>query len=101
MLAGPLDVRVGALTFAPSTRLGRPVQSVNEVADPGGMADTVWLEEGLSVCEKLLCEGGSAPPTQEVSCVFWCCPGSVVIVALFVDFQWLVKISWRMGVLKE
>ena len=28
-----------------------PVQSVNDVEDPGG---TVWLEETLSVCERLL-----------------------------------------------
>ena len=31
-------------------------------------------------------------------CAFWCC---AVLVALFVDFRWLVKISWRMGVLEE
>ena len=30
------------------------VQSVNEFEDPGGMAGTVWLEEKLSVCERLL-----------------------------------------------
>ena len=28
---------------------GSPVQSVNEVEDPGGIAGTVWLEERLSV----------------------------------------------------
>ena len=31
-----------------------PDQSVNEVEDPGEKAGAVWLEETLSVCEKLL-----------------------------------------------
>ena len=34
-------------------------------------------------------------------CAFWCSPHCAVLVALFVDFQWLVKISWRTGVLEE
>ena len=35
-------------------RPSSPVQSVNEVEDPGGMVGTVWLEERMSVCERLL-----------------------------------------------
>ena len=34
-------------------------------------------------------------------CAFWYCPGCAVILALFVDFRWSVKISWRMGDLEE
>ena len=58
------------------------------------MVGTVWLEERLLVCERLLCGGGFAPPTQEVGCggmsltslcAFWCCPDCAVLAALFVD----------------
>ena len=28
-------------------------------------------------------------------------PGCAVLLALFVDFQWLVKFSWRMDLLEE
>ena len=31
----------------------------------------------------------------------WCCRGCVVIVALFVDFWWSVKISWGMAVFEQ
>ena len=46
-------------------------------------------------CERLLCGGGFAPPTQEVGCGGMSNPGCAVLVAMFVDFWWLVKISWR------
>ena len=50
--------------------------------------------------------GGLAQPTQEVGCVErHCVPfgvdQTVVLLALFVDFQWSGKISWRMGLLEE
>ena len=56
-----------------------PVQSVNEVEDSGG---TVWLEERVSMCERLLL----VPPTQEMGCVVecHCVPLCCTIVA---DFQ--------------
>ena len=63
---------------------------------------TVWLEERLSVCEILLIvwrwtcstHTGSGGMSLTSLCAFWCC---AVVLALFVDFQWSVKISWGMG----
>ena len=123
LLVGPVDVawvEVGTsslsvwplpFSHAPSIGLAEAFQSVNEVADPGGM---VWLEERLSVCKRLLivwrwicsthigsglCGCGGMSSTS--LCAFWCWPGCAVLLALFVGFQWLVKISWRMGLLEE
>ena len=45
-----------------------PGLSVNEVEDPGAIVGNVRLEKNPSRGWQL-CEGGVAPPTQEVSCV--------------------------------
>ena len=52
----PLSVTFDLYTPPPLARQrpSSPVQSVNEVEEPGGMTDTVLLEERLSVCERLL-----------------------------------------------
>ena len=71
------------------------------IEDPGGIVGT-----RVSVCERL-CGGGVAPPQQEVDCIivwgmWW--NGILVLLRLrsfSVDFQWLVNISLRMGVLEE
>ena len=72
-----------------------PIQSVNEVEDLGGMAGTVLAGRECVKC--WLCGGGVGPPTWVVwwmsstsLCAFWCC---AVLLALFVDFWWSVKIS--------
>ena len=75
-------------------RPSSPLQSVNEVEDPGGMAGTVW-RRGCQYVK--LCGGGFAPPTQEVGGVvvmgvWWnvivCLLVLSRLLALFVDFQW-------------
>ena len=60
-------------------RPSSPVQLVNEVEDPGGMAGTVWLEEMLSVCERLIVwrwtystHAGSGLCGEMSLCAFWC-----------------------------
>ena len=72
---------------------------------------TVWLEGRLSVGERMLIVWRWICSTHTGSglhgcggmslCAFWCCPGYAVLMALFVDFRWSVKISWRMGFLEE
>ena len=85
------------------------------------MAVTVWLEEMLSVCERLLSVWRWTYSTHAGSeCVvvvgvWWnvidvivcllvltrpCCTIDTVC-GLLVGFQWLVQISWRMGLLEE
>ena len=34
-------------------------------------------------------------------CVVWGCRGHVILLALFMEFQWSVNISLRMGILEE
>ena len=48
---GPLD-----LTFAMPAwqEPPKPVQSVNELEDPGGLVGAFWPKQGLSVCERWL-----------------------------------------------
>ena len=65
------------------------VQSVKEMEDPGGMAGTVWLEERLSVCERLLrlicsTHAGSGLCVCDGEC-HWChcVPFSVVQAVLY------------------
>ena len=61
-----MGVRVPVIFDRPLHWPGRgQAQSVNEVEDPGVIA---WLEERLSVCERLWIVW-VAPPTQEVGCV--------------------------------
>ena len=90
-----------------------PVQSVNEMEDPGGIAGTIWLEERLSVCERWLrwtcstnagsglcgCGGGVVLLCLLVLTRLYCIIG--IVCRLLVGFRWLVKISWRMGLLEE
>ena len=58
-----------------------------EVEDPGRIAGTFRLEEGLSLCKMPLIVWG------------WCCSRLCVVechsVPLFVDFWWSGKISWE------
>ena len=49
-----LSVTFDLLSRLPPLSWRRPSSPVNEVEDPGGIAGTVWLEERLSVCERLL-----------------------------------------------
>ena len=78
-----------AVTFdlVPPLAWDRPYSPVQSVNDPGGMSGTVWLEERLPVCERLLrwnCGLGGGV----VECAFW-----VVLHCLRTCFRWSVKIS--------
>ena len=112
------------LTFAMPPKLAwwrpsSPVQSVNEVEDPGGMAGTVWMEERLISLWKVVdcVEVDLLHPRRKwvvwlrwgyVIDVFVClfvlfrlsCTSGIVC-GLLVCFRWSVKIFWIMGVLKE
>ena len=57
--------------------LPKPVQSVNEVEDPGRIAGTFWLKEGLSVCQMV---------------VDW-----VEVVLLHPCKMWVVSLWWGCG----
>ena len=76
----------------------RPVQSVN---DPGGMVGTVWLLLVLLIVW-WTCSTHTGVVVGVCHCVpFGCWSGCAVLLALFVDFQWSVEISWRMRLLEE
>ena len=42
------------LHHTPSLAWQKPGPSASEVEDPGGIVGTVWLEERLSVCERVV-----------------------------------------------
>ena len=73
------------------------------------MTGTVWLEERLLVCKRLLivwrwtcstqAESGLCDDVVECHCVPLGCAVLLAVCGLPVGFRWLVEISWRIGLL--
>ena len=108
-------VGVSPLTFGmpPTLAWQKPPKLVQSGRGPWWNCSHILAEGGLSVYERLLivwrwccsthtesglCHCGGMSSTSW--CAFWCC-WACVVVALFVDFRWSVKILWRMGVLEQ
>ena len=100
----PLLVWPLTFTMLPSNGLAGALQSKVD-------AGTVWLEERLSVCERLLIMDLLHPCKKWVVWLWWGCGGMSSSVPFevaqmcctigIVDFRWSVKNSWRMGLVEE
>ena len=98
------------LCYALTLAHPNPGLSVNELEDPGAIAYSVWLEDAciylwrVGDCVEVVlldpnckwvmplywrCGGKALTPL----CMFWCCRGYAVLVAMFVDFRWASLVS--------